>query len=496
MVAQLWSTTLTGLEARFVRVEVDLSPGLPGFHVVGLPDAAVAESVHRVRTALRGVGAPLPPRRCTVNLAPGDLRKEGARFDLAIALGILAAQNQLPPEVLEEVVVLGELSLDGQLRPVRGVLNTALAMRQRGLRRVLIPSANAREVAGQEALEVWPVSSLGQALEWLRGDRPSEVTRLPRPTAVLAETQPGEWDLQRVAGQELGRRALEVAAAGGHHLLWVGPPGCGKTLLSRCLPGILPPPSPDQSLEVACIQSALGGTGEVPICEPHCHISAAALLGGALPGEVSRAHHGVLFLDELPEFARDCLEGLRTALESGYVEVGRARTRWRYPAKFQLVAACNPCPCGYFGEQRRGCQCTLARRRAYLGRLSGPVRDRLDLQVRLQPASPEQAWERVDHESSREVARRVARARERQLERGGLNRDLKREYFLESPEVAPGVLDLICDYANRSQLSLRAMERVLRVSRTIADLEGTAMLKREHVAEAIHYRCLDRFEAS
>ena len=492
MVSHLLSTTLVGVEAQFVRVEVDLAAGLPGVHVVGLPDAAVGESVHRVRSALRSVERPLPPRRVTINLAPGDLRKEGPRFDLAIALGVLGAGQHLPPEALLDSVVLGELSLDGRLRPIRGVLNTALAMRQQGLRRLLLPRDNLEEVIWVEDLELWPADSLGQMLGWLRGEgSPPPLTAL----APAARSQRGS-QLDLVAGQPLGRRALEVAAVGGHHLLWVGPPGCGKTLLSRCLPELMPDLSASEAIEVAAIRSALGQSappvGEAPLAEPHCRVSCAALLGSQLPGEVSRAHRGVLFLDEVTEFSRDGLEGLRTAMESGWVEVGRARHRWRYPARFQLVAACNPCPCGYFGDLQRPCGCPEYRRKAYLGKLSGPIRDRLDLQVLLSRPEARGAWETPvqDAEAARQ---RVAEARRWHRVRGVLNRDLSRSFFQQEGQVDPEAWELLFDYANSHQLSPRAMEKLLRVSRSVADLKGRASVGTDELGEAAHYRCLDRF---
>ncbi|MBT9586130.1 YifB family Mg chelatase-like AAA ATPase [bacterium] len=495
MVSQLVSTTLVGVEARFVRVEVDLATGLPGVHVVGLPDTAVGESIHRVRSALRSVEKPLPPRRVTVNLAPGDLRKEGPRFDLAIALGVLGAGQHFPPESLEDSVVLGELSLDGGLRPVRGVLNTALAMREKGLRRLLLPQENLAEVIWVEGLELWPAASLGQLLGWLRGESRRPPVAVARALAPLKTDAPGRLD--EVVGQPMGRLALEVAAAGGHHLLWVGPPGCGKTLLSRCLPELIPDLAEGEAVEVAAVRSALGQSGvperAAPLAEPHCRISATALLGGQLPGEVSRAHRGVLFLDEVTEFARDSLEGLRTAMESGWVEVGRARQRWRYPARFQLVAACNPCPCGFFGDPLRPCGCPLARRKAYLGKLSGPIRDRLDLQVLLARPGARECWA-LPQGDSRLSRQRVAGARLRQKERGCLNRDLSRAFFQETGEVDADGWDFLFDYATRNQLSARAMEKLLRVARTLADLGDRPSVGDDELGQAVHFRCLDRFE--
>lgn len=493
MYARLISSALLGVESHLVQVETDLSSGLPGFHIVGLPDTAVGESVHRVRTALRAVGHPLPPKRCTVNLAPGDLRKEGPGFDLAIALGILAAGEAFPTEQMQGAVVLGELSLDGTVRPVRGVVGTALAMNSAGLKTIFVPPENAAEIASLPGLTVHPVAHLGELLEWLQGkrDRLAEVPPLrPRPA-------PQPPDLSQVSGQPMGIRALEIAATGGHHLLWIGPPGCGKTLLSQCLPGILPPLSQAEALEVAMLRSSLGERTRLcsipPFAYPHSSITPVGLLGGHAPGEISRAHRGVLFLDELPEFSRACLEGLRVALEQGWLDIGRARQMYRYPARFQLLAACNPCPCGYFGVPDRACVCTELSRRSYLNRLSGPIRDRIDLQVQLVRPEPHQVWLKGT-ESSESVREKVARARRRSLQRGSLNRDLGRQHFLGPGEVTREAWDVLMTHAHDVQLSARAMERVLRVARTAADLFDAGPIEAGHVLEAIHFRCLDRWQ--
>ncbi len=491
MVSQLLSTTLVGVEAQFVRVEVDLASGLPGFHIVGLPDAAVGESVHRVRSALRSVGHPIPPRRCTINLAPGDLRKEGPRFDLAIALGLLAANQVVDSELVGDSVVLGELSLEGDVRPVRGVLNTALALRERGLRRLFLPADNLSEVDWLEGLELWPVASLRGLLEQFQSGPPTVERQARRGEAVE-----GVLDLGDVLGQELGKRAVQVAAAGGHHLLWIGPPGCGKTMLSRCLPGLLPELEEQQALEVLTVASALGQTRgdqlSPPLAQPHCHISTPALLGSHRPGELSRAHQGVLFLDEVTEFARAGLEGLRTALETGWVEVGRVKTRIRYPARFQLVAACNPCPCGYAGDEKKVCCCSDNRRLGYLSRLSGPIRDRVDLQVMLKRPDLRESWKARDRLTSEQARKQVVRARGRQSRRGFLNRDLPRGYFDEPGVIQEGALEFVFDYGSRKFLSIRAMEKILRVAQTVADLDGKRCIDMDQVAEAVHYRCLDQ----
>ncbi|MBX3165767.1 MAG: YifB family Mg chelatase-like AAA ATPase [Candidatus Eremiobacteraeota bacterium] len=491
MVSQLFSTTLVGVEAQFVRVEVDLASGLPGFHIVGLPDTAVGESVHRVRSALRSVGHPIPPRRCTINLAPGDLRKEGPRFDLAIALGLLSGNGVVAPELVADSVVLGELSLEGEVRPVRGVLNTALALRERGLRRLFLPNENLPEVDWLDGLELWPVGSLAEMLERLPSGPPLLERRARR-----GEPVEGGLDLGEVLGQEMGKRVLQVAAAGGHHLLWIGPPGCGKTMLSRCLPALLPELEEQQALEVLSVASAMGQARadqlSAPLAQPHCHISTPALLGSHRPGELSRAHQGVLFLDEVTEFARDGLEGLRTALETGWVEVGRVKTRVRYPARFQLVAACNPCPCGYAGDEKKVCCCSDHRRLRYLNRLSGPIRDRVDLQVMLKRPDLRESWKARDKTTTVQARAKVLRARARQAGRGCLNRDLSRSYFEEKGVIEEKALDFVFDYASQKFLSMRALEKILRVAQTVADLDGKPRIDLEQVQEAVHYRCLDQ----
>ena len=495
MIAQFLCNTMVGLEARFVQIEAEMAPGLPGFHLVGLPDASVAESVHRVRSALRSVNYPLPPRRVTVNLAPGDLRKEGTRFDLAIALAILAVAEQFPIEMLHDTVIIGELGLDGGVRPVRGCVSSALALRERRLTRLVLPVENARELSGIEGLQLFPVSSLQQALQWLRGE--SALVDLEPPQA---DPKPPLSRLAQVVGQPLGIRALEVAAAGAHHLLWLGPPGCGKTMLSECLSELLPDLDAGQQLEVAAVSSALssisqGAASRPPFSAPHSRISAAALLGSLLPGEVSRAHHGVLFLDELPEFRRDCLEGLRTALESGWVEVGRSKARFRYPARFQLIAACNPCPCGYYGAEWATCRCPELRRKAYLQKISGPIRDRLDLQVYLDRPDLSQVWSGQPAASSDciQALQRVQAARERQRQRGELNRDLQREHFLDPRQMHSRARSFLESYSQRWHLSVRASERVARISRTLADLDGRDQISDDHVAEAVGFRHFDRW---
>lgn len=495
MYARLLSYAAHGVDACPVDVEVDVSGGIPQFDIVGLPDSAVREARERVRSAIRNSGCEFPPRRITVNLAPADLRKEGAGFDLPIALGILAATGQLPARRVQDMAALGQLALDGRLRPVPGVLAMALAARQGGVPALVAPA----EVAGEGALAglpVYPATCLAEVLEWLRG-------RCHMAPASPAESAPGgapPADLAEVRGQALGRRALEVAAAGGHNLLFTGPPGAGKSLLARCLPGILPPLSRAEALEVTRVHSAAGlNPGGLvqrrPFRAPHHSASRAALLGGGhppRPGEVSLAHRGALFLDELPEFTRDALEGLRQPLEEGVVHIARATWRLDFPARFQLVAAANPCPCGFAGETDRTCSCAAAAAVRYGHRLSGPLLDRIDLRLRLSPVPPAE-WRRPEGETSAAVAARVARAREHQQHRyRGLgvaaNADLGPQDVRRLIRLPPEAELLLADAFRRWHLTLRAADRVLKVARTVADLAGRAAVSTADVAEALQYR--------
>jgi len=507
MLVKTYTCAVFGLTATVIRVEVQVSEGI-GYFISGLPDNAVKESQQRIVAALMTLDYRWPGHRVVINLAPADLRKEGSGYDLPLAVGVLGANEMVPSIAFEQYMMMGELSLDGGLQPVTGVLPMALKARQEGFRGIIVPAANAREAAVVTGLDVYGMSTMREVISFFTGESRPEPVRIDIEAEFARKNGVFEPDFADVRGQENVKRALEVAVGGGHNLLMVGPPGAGKTMLAQRIPGIMPPLSVDEALDTTRIHSVAGKLEahaslitRRPFRSPHHTISDIALVGGGSsprPGEISLAHHGVLFLDELPEFKRSVLEVLRQPLEDRVIHISRAKFAIQYPASFMLVASMNPCPCGFFNHPEKKCTCAPGMVRKYLSRISGPLLDRIDLHIEVVPVSFEKLSDLPPAESSSQIRERIVQAREIQTVRfrdvPGIycNAQMNARLMRKLIRIDEAGRQILKQAITRLGLSARAYDRILKTSRTIADLDGGSEIRPHHLAEAVNYRTLDR----